>query len=66
MPCANQAGVYSLVSHYLKAVLAAGTKVKSPAESHGPFDFYTLQSTIPAARAFRALPDSLCPALKHG
>ena len=104
MPSANQAGVYSLVTHYLKAVLAAGTtetaavmrkmheipiedaivrnatlrpdgrmqhdtylfRVKSPAESKGPFDFYNLQSTIPAAEAFRPLAESGCPALKKG
>ena len=104
MPSSNQAGVYSLVSHYLKAVLAAGTtdtaavmakmhalpiedaivqhaslrpdgrmehdtylyKVKAPSESRGPYDFYALQSTIPAANAFRPLSQSACPALKKG
>ena len=104
MPSANQAGVYSVVSHYLKAVVAAGStetaavmarmraipiqddivrnatlrpdgrmqhdtylyRVKAPAESKGPFDFYTLQSTIPAAEAFRPLAESGCPGLKKG
>ena len=41
-------------------------RVKSPAESKGPFDFYTLTATIPAAQAFRPLPESACPALKRG
>ena len=104
MPSSNQAGVYSLVTHYLKAVLAAGTtetaavmrkmhelpiqdeivrnaslrpdgrmqhdtylfRVKKPSESREPFDFYSLQSTIPAAGAFRPLSESACPALKKG
>jgi branched-chain amino acid transport system substrate-binding protein len=39
-------------------------RVKTPAESHGKYDFYALQSTIPAAEAFRPLADSACPALK--
>ena len=38
--------------------------MKAPGESHEPFDFYTLQSTIPAASAFRPLSESGCPALK--
>src|SRR4051794_6671764 len=41
-------------------------RVKSPAESKGPFDFYTLTATIPAAQAFRPLSESACPALKRG
>ncbi len=102
-PSTIQAGVYSVVSHYLKSVAAAGTpdteqvmrkmhelpvddptihngtlrpdgrmvhdtylfRVKTPAESKGPYDFYALQSTIPAAEAFRPLAESACPALKH-
>lgn len=40
-------------------------RVKSPAESTGPFDFYTLAATIPAAEAFRPLSESACPALKQ-
>lgn len=39
-------------------------RVKSPAESKEPFDFYDLQATIPAKDAFRPLQDSSCPALK--
>lgn len=39
-------------------------RVKSPAESREPYDFYTLDSTIPAAEAFRPLSESACPALK--
>ncbi|SED92404.1 branched-chain amino acid transport system substrate-binding protein [Rhizobiales bacterium GAS191] len=41
-------------------------RVKSPAESKEPFDFYDLQATIPAKDAFRPLQESSCPALKHG
>ena len=40
-------------------------RVKTPAESKGPFDVYNLVATIPAAEAFRPLDDSLCPLLKH-
>jgi branched-chain amino acid transport system substrate-binding protein len=39
-------------------------RVKSPAESKEPFDFYELQATVPAAEAFRPLSESVCPALK--
>ncbi len=39
-------------------------RVKSPAESKEPFDFYDLQATIPAKDAFRPLQESVCPALK--
>jgi branched-chain amino acid transport system substrate-binding protein len=39
-------------------------RVKSPAESKEPFDFYELQATIPAKEAFRPLSESVCPALK--
>ena len=39
-------------------------RVKTPAESKGPYDFYTLVATIPAAEAFRPLSESLCPAIK--
>jgi len=35
-------------------------QVKSPAESTGPWDYYTLLSTIPAAEAFRPLEDGGC------
>jgi len=41
-------------------------RVKSPAESKEPYDFYELQATIPAKDAFRPLEESSCPALKHG
>jgi len=97
-----QAGVYSSVLHYLKAVKAAGTdegkvvaekmrelpvndafatngkvradgrmehdmyliQVKTPAESKGPWDYYKVQRTIPAAQATRPLSESACPLLK--
>jgi branched-chain amino acid transport system substrate-binding protein len=39
-------------------------RVKSPAESKEPFDFYTLEATIPAKDAFRPMQESSCPALK--
>ena len=102
MPSNIQAGDYSVVRAYLRAVAAAKTtdtaaviakmhelpvddlltrhgtlrpdgrmvhdtylfRVKTPAESKGPYDFYNLVATIPAAEAFRPLSESLCPALK--
>jgi branched-chain amino acid transport system substrate-binding protein len=39
-------------------------QVKTPAESHGPWDFYKLVSTIPANVAFTSLAQSACPLLK--
>jgi len=38
--------------------------VKAPADSHGPYDYYTLLATIPAAVAFRPLDQGECPMLK--
>jgi branched-chain amino acid transport system substrate-binding protein len=100
MPTMVQAGVYSAVLHYLKAVEALksdadgkavvakmkemptddplfgkGTirqdgrkvhdmylfEVKKPSESKGPWDYYKLRATIPAAEAFRPLKDGGCP-----
>jgi branched-chain amino acid transport system substrate-binding protein len=99
MPTMGQAGVYSAVLHYLKAVDALksddGTRViakmkamptddpifgrgrirpdgrkihpmylfevKKPSESSGPWDFYKLRATIPAAEAFRPLSQGDCP-----
>src|SRR5690242_8396811 len=100
MPTMVQAGVYSAVLHYLKAIEALkgqgdgktvvakmkelptddplfgkGTiradgrkihdmylfEVKKPAESKGPWDYYKLRATIPAAEAFRPLKDGNCP-----
>ena len=101
-PTMVQAGTYSSVLHYLRAVAAAKTtdakvvaakmrdmpindavmrhaairpdgrvihdmllvKVKSPAESKGEWDFYTIQATIPAADAFKPLSASACPLVK--
>ena len=99
-PTMIHAGVYSAVTHYLKAVEAAksdadgkavvekmkatptddtlfgkGTirkdgrkvhdmylfEVKKPAESKGPWDYYKLRSTIPAAGAFRPMAEGNCP-----
>ena len=40
-------------------------KVKTPAESKGEWDFYTIQATIPAAEAFRPLASSSCPLVKN-
>lgn len=39
-------------------------QVKSPAESRGPWDYYKLIQTIPAAEAFRPLADGNCPLVK--
>ena len=102
-PTMVQAGTYSSVLHYLRAVAAAKTteakvvaarmrempisdavmrhpsirpdgrvihdmllvKVKTPAESKGEWDFYTIQATIPAAEAFRPLAVSACPLVKN-
>jgi branched-chain amino acid transport system substrate-binding protein len=100
MPTMVQAGVYSAVLHYLKAVAALKSaadgkavvakmkelptddplfgkgsiradgrkihdmylfEVKKPAESKGPWDYYKLRATIPAAEAFRPLKDGNCP-----
>jgi branched-chain amino acid transport system substrate-binding protein len=36
-------------------------EVKKPSESKGPWDYYKLRSTIPAAEAFRPLKDGGCP-----
>ena len=96
------AGVYGAVTHYLKAIQAAGTdeakavaakmkelpvddfftkggrvredgrtirdmylfQVKKPAESKGPWDYYKLVRTIPAAEAFRPIEQGNCPFAK--
>lgn len=103
-PSMNQAGAYSAVLAYLKAVAKTGSakdgaavvkamreagtfddplfgpthlredgrvvhpmmlvQVKKPAESKGPFDYYTILATIPPERAFRPLQDSDCPLVK--
>jgi branched-chain amino acid transport system substrate-binding protein len=39
-------------------------EVKKPAESKGPWDYYKLRATIPAAEAFRPLATSDCPLVK--
>jgi branched-chain amino acid transport system substrate-binding protein len=39
-------------------------EVKKPEESKGPWDYYKLKATIPAAEAFRAAKDSGCPLVK--
>jgi len=99
MPTMVQAGVYSSVSHYLKAVQAAGTtepraviakmreipindiftdngrirednvmvhdmflaKVKAPAESKEPWDYYEILRRIPADELYWPLSASKCP-----
>ena len=104
MPTAGQAGVYSAVLHYLKAVEALGSddgtkviakmkalptddplfgkgtirqdgrkihpmylfEVKKPSESKGPWDFYKLRATIPAAEAFRPMDQGDCPLVTKG
>jgi branched-chain amino acid transport system substrate-binding protein len=102
MPTMTHAGVYSAVSHYLKAVKAAGTsdsqavlakmrempvddffsrggtirkdgrmvhdmllvRVKTPAESKYPWDYYKVLATIPGDQAFRPIRESECPLVK--
>jgi branched-chain amino acid transport system substrate-binding protein len=97
-PSMIQAGTYSAVLHYLRAVQAAGTldaaavmtamraapvedavfhhgiirtdgqmvhdmylvRVKAPAESHGDWDLYAVERTIPGNEAFQKLEDSTC------
>ncbi len=98
MPSMIQAGIYSSVRHYLKAVVAAKTdeakavirkmrdlpiddevvrnarlradgrmvhdyyvfRVKTPAESKGPWDLYALEATVPGDQAFRPMDAKLC------
>src|SRR6478672_6280569 len=103
MPTMVQAGVYSAVTHYLKAVhelksdtdgaavvakmksmptddklFGKGTiredgrkihdmylfEVKKPEESKGPWDYYKIRATIPAAEAFRPIDQGECPLVK--
>jgi branched-chain amino acid transport system substrate-binding protein len=102
-PTMIHAGVYSAVTHYLKAVhelksdtdgaavvakmksmpsddklFGKGTiradgrkihdmyllEVKKPAESKGPWDYYKVRATIPAAEAFRPMDQGDCPLVK--
>jgi branched-chain amino acid transport system substrate-binding protein len=102
-PTMIHAGVYSAVTHYLKALAAVGAdadgkaivdkmkelptedplfgkgtiradgrkihdmylfEVKKPEESKGPWDYYKLRATIPAAEAFRPLDKGGCPLVK--
>jgi branched-chain amino acid transport system substrate-binding protein len=98
MPSMNHAAVYSVVSHYLRAVAAAGStdstavmekmratpvhdvytehgeiradgrlvhdmylvRVKTPAESHGPWDYEDILQTVPGDEAFRPLAEAGC------
>jgi branched-chain amino acid transport system substrate-binding protein len=98
MPTQTQAGVYSSIMHYLKAIAATGTddgktvvgamqrmpindffatngrlrpdgrmvhdmylvQVKTPAESHYPWDYYKIVRTLPGDEAFRP-PIADCP-----
>jgi branched-chain amino acid transport system substrate-binding protein len=39
-------------------------EVKKPSESKGPWDFYKLRATIPAAEAFRPMGQGDCPLVK--
>jgi branched-chain amino acid transport system substrate-binding protein len=39
-------------------------EVKKPEESKGPYDYYTLKATIPAAEAFRPVGQGNCPLVK--
>ena len=40
-------------------------QVKTPAESKGPWDYYKVMSTVPAAEAYWPLSESRCPLIKH-
>jgi len=101
-PTMVQAGVYSSVLHYLRAVAATKSvdakvvaqkmrempirdpimhnasirpdgrvihdmylfRVKAPAESKGPWDYYSTVATVPATEAFQPLSKSTCPLVK--
>ena len=41
-------------------------RVKTPAESKAPWDYYAMEATIPADRAFRPLAESACTLLRKG
>ena len=41
-------------------------EVKKPAESKGPWDYYKVRATIPAAEAFRPIDKGNCPLVKKG
>lgn len=102
VPNEAMAGTYSAVTHYLKAVAAAGTAdgekvnakmhempvndfemknvairadgqvmrpmyaatIKTPAQSKGHSDDYTITATIPAEDVWRPASESKCPLLK--
>ncbi|QIL80102.1 ABC transporter substrate-binding protein [Diaphorobacter sp. HDW4A] len=102
MPTALQAGQYSAIRTYLKAVEQAKTddvaeviktmktmsindafakngklrddgkmvhdmflvKVKTPAESKKPWDYYQIEETVPGKDAFESLAQSKCPLVK--
>jgi branched-chain amino acid transport system substrate-binding protein len=102
MPTMAQAGVYSSVIHYLKAINASGgsdaetvaqkmrdmpvedffaehgtvradgrmvhdmylAQVKTPQESHGPWDYYNILRTIPGEESVRPLAESECPLIR--
>lgn len=102
MPTMFQAGVYSAVTQYLKAVKATGSKdaetvrdflrktpmedvflrhgkllpngrilndmllvrIKTPAESKAPWDYFQITGVVPGEEAFRKLSASACPLVK--
>lgn len=39
-------------------------RIKAPAESHGPWDYYRITGIVPGEQAFRKLTDSKCPLRK--
>jgi branched-chain amino acid transport system substrate-binding protein len=39
-------------------------KVKTPAESKGPWDYYNVVATIPAKDAFLPISESMCSLVK--
>ena len=40
-------------------------EVKTPAESHGPWDYYKQRATVSAGQATRPVAESTCPLLRH-
>ena len=40
-------------------------RVKAPADSHGPYDYYSLVTTIPGVQAFRPMAAGGCPMVSH-
>ena len=50
-----------VVSPEIKADGSVTFRIKAPKASRGPWDYYEITRTVPAAEAFRSLADSKCP-----